>query len=404
MHIAYIVSQYPARSETFVAREMNQLARQGRRITLARLRWSDTQDGLRVPEADVLPLQWSPIRWCKGLGWALVNRPRALVQMARDIGTAPVLSSLWQRLLILALVSLALARTLEGRSVDHLRAHLLDSEAIAAYWIGSLLDRPFSVTLHTRKTRFPSPLLRRVARSTAFIAAISHETRRLAATMSGREARICTIRNGVSVSPTLPRSLPRTPPTWRLLAVGRLVEKKGFDVLVRACRLLRAWGRPVQCTLIGAGPQREALARQIRRNALQDRMTLRGAQPNAEVYRALRRHDLLVAPSRPASDGDRDGIPTVLIEALSQGVPVVASAFAAIPELVQDGETGRLVTPGAPVTLARTLHRLFDAPQHAARMGRNGREQIRRCFSVEREGRRLDTWIQHTSARSTPSD
>jgi glycosyltransferase involved in cell wall biosynthesis len=104
-----------------------------------------------------------------------------------------------------------------------------------------------------------------------------------------------------------------------------------------------------------------------------------------------------VAPCRLASDGDQDGLPTVLMEAMSCGLPVVASAFAAIPELVVDGKTGRLVPPDAPVALARTLRRLFDRPREALRMGLRGREHVRRHFRLEREADTLDAWIRATS-------
>ena len=398
MEIAYIVSQYPARSETFIAREVKELLVQGNRLLIAPLRWSDTGEGIRVEGADVLGLQWNPLDWVLSLAWAAARRPRQVLQMGRDICTAPLFSGLWGRLLVLSLVSLTLARELDGRSVDHLRAHFLDSEAIATSWISRLLDVPFSVTVHTLKTRFPTPLLQRVAQTASFCVTISGETKRMVENLTGGRMQVVVIRNGVTVpSSARFRSGPVAPPDWRLLAVGRLVAKKGFNTLFDACALLRDWGRPFRCDIIGDGPCRGRLTEHARRLRIERHVTFYGAQPNHEVYRALRQHDVLVAPCRLASDGDRDGLPTVLMEALSCGVPVVASAFAAIPELVTDGETGRLVPPNAPVALARTLRRLFDQPRHALRMGREGREQVRRRFQLEREVERLDAWMRTTS-------
>ena len=398
MEIAYIVSQYPARSETFIAREVKELLVQGNRLLIAPLRWSDTGEGIRVEGADVLGLQWNPLDWVLSLAWAATRRPRQVLQMGRDICTAPLFSRLWGRLLVLSLVSLTLARELDGRSVDHLRAHFLDSEAIATSWISRLLDVPFSVTVHTLKTRFPTPLLQRVAQTASFCVTISGETKRMVENLTGGRMQVVVIRNGVTVpSSARFRSGPVAPPDWRLLAVGRLVAKKGFNTLFDACALLRDWGRPFRCDIIGDGPCRGRLTEHARRLRIERHVTFYGAQPNHEVYRALRQHDVLVAPCRLASDGDRDGLPTVLMEALSCGVPVVASAFAAIPELVTDGETGRLVPPNAPVALARTLRRLFDQPRHALRMGREGREQVRRRVQLEREVERLDAWMRTTS-------
>jgi glycosyltransferase involved in cell wall biosynthesis len=402
MEIAYIVSQYPARSETFIAREMEQLLVQGNRLLIAPLRWSDTGEGIRVKGADVLGLQWNPLDWAFSLAWAAARRPRRVAQMGRDVCTVPLFSGLWWRLLVLSLVSLALARELNDHSVDHLRAHFLDSEAIATFWVSRLLEIPFSVTVHTLKTRFPTSLLRRVGQTASFSATISEETKRMADNLTGGRTQIVLIRNGVTVpSSVRTRTSPLAPPDWRLLAVGRLVEKKGFDTLLDACALLRTWERPFRCDIIGDGPRRDRLAEQARRLRIERHVTFHGAQPNEEVYRAFRRHDILVAPSRTSPDGDRDGLPTVIIEALSCELPVVASAFAAIPELVADGETGRLVPPDAPVALARALRRLFDRPRHTFRMGRRGREQVRRHFQLGREVTKLNAWIRATSRLST---
>ncbi|MCS3677765.1 glycosyltransferase involved in cell wall biosynthesis [Salinibacter ruber] len=405
MEIAYIVSQYPARSETFIAREVKELLVQGNRLLIAPLRWSDTGEGIRVEGADVLGLQWNPFDWVLSLAWAATRRPRQVLQMGRDICTAPLFSGLWRRLLVLSLVSLALARELDDRSVDHLRAHFLDSEAIAAFWVSRLLGIPFSITVHTLSTRFPTPLLRHVAQATSFCAVSGNGTKRMMKGMANRQNRVGLIRNGVSLPSTVrSRAFPLVAPVWRLLAVGRLVEKKGFDTLLDACALLRDWGRPFRCDIIGDGPCRDRLTEHARRLRIERHVTFCGAQPNHEVYRALRQHDVLVAPCRLASDGDRDGLPTVLMEALSCGVPVVASAFAAIPELVTDGETGRLVPPNAPVALARTLRRLFDQPRHAFRMGREGREQVRRRFRLEQEVETLDARIRTPPRASTFGD
>lgn len=396
MNITYILSQYPARSETFIAREMRELVRRGDDLTIARLRWSDTGSGMRVEDATVLDLHWNPIDWLLGLGWGIAKAPRVILRIGRDIGTAATLSSLWWRLLVLALVALALGRSLRRQPPDHLRAHLLDSEAIVARWLSQLLGVPYSVTIHTLTTRFPPPLLRRTVEDASFCATISQETKHMVEALASQTPPVRLIRNGVRI-PVCPSRSQRTSSPVRLLIVGRLIEKKGFDVLLDACSLLRAWIRPFQCTVIGDGPLRPSLEDQARQQGLTPFVTFHGAQPNEEVLRAIRRHDILAMPSRPTETGDRDGIPTVLIEAMAHGTFVVASAFAAIPELIADGETGRLVPPGDPEALARALARAVDRPQEVARMRMRGRARIVRDFNLAREVGTLQTLIRSTT-------
>lgn len=397
MEIAYIVSQYPARSETFIAREMRELCTRGHDLTIARLRWSDTNAGIEVSDAEVLPLKWNPIAWLLGVQWAARRAPQALARMGRDLLSSARPSVTWARLLVLSLISLALARTLHTTSIDHIRAHFLDSEAIASYWVSDLLDVPFSLTLHTLKTRFSSSLLTRVVEGASFCAVISKDAKGRLGTTAARPNEIVLIRNGVRRPGEPPPPLTSVPSPWKLLAVGRLVDQKGFDVLIEACEHLDAWNYSFHCTIIGDGPLRSPLEAQTHQRNVVSQVTFRGAQSNEAVLRAMRQHHVLVMPSRPARDGTRDGIPTVLIEALAHGMPVVASDFAGIPELIKDGITGNLVPPNAPIELACVLRDLFEDPQQTSSMGKAGRERVRHEFDLETEINKLEEEIsKHT--------
>lgn len=396
MNVAYILSQYPARSETFIAREMQELASFDNDLTIARMRWSDTGDGLQVENADVLRLHWHPIDWSLGMAWGLYRHPRALLRMGRELFYASLFSKLWWRLLILCLITLALARTLCDRPTEHLRAHFLDSESIAAYWLSRLLDVPFSITLHTTYTRFPTPLAKRVVRYACFCAATSVETKKFA-TQLDKDGEVTLIRNGIHIpsSRSSPVSLSDT--RCDLVAVGRLVEKKGFDTLLHACHLLQAWLRPLRCDIIGDGPLLETLKKNAYELNIDSYVHFRGAQPNSHVIRTLRSKDVLVMPSRPAKNGDRDGIPTVLIEAMAHGTLVVASNFAGIPDLVDHGRTGVLVPPNDPFALAYRLNELFHRPKWRDSMRKRAHKHVRKHYSIEREVRTLNHLIRDGS-------
>ena len=166
-------------------------------------------------------------------------------------------------------------------------------------------------------------------------------------------------------------------------ASGRLVEKKGFGVLVRAIAALRDQGVELQCRIVGEGPQREELERLIEACDISDRVELLGARSNDEVRELMGRSSLFVLACQPDSSGDRDGIPVVLMEAMASGLCAVAGDLPAIRELVIDGETGVMVAPGDVDELVDVLASLASDTGRAKRLGARGRARVSEEFSRE---------------------
>jgi glycosyltransferase involved in cell wall biosynthesis len=167
-----------------------------------------------------------------------------------------------------------------------------------------------------------------------------------------------------------------------LLSVGRLVEKKGTDVLLEAlARLPR--GLHWRLTHVGGGPLKERLARRAKALGISERVTWRGARTQTEVLGEYRAADLFVLASRVAGDGDRDGLPNVLMEAQSQGLACVATRVSAIPELVEDGVSGVLVNPEDPEALASALAALIADPDRRRALGEAGRRRVDANFRLE---------------------
>ena len=169
-----------------------------------------------------------------------------------------------------------------------------------------------------------------------------------------------------------------------VLAVGQLREKKGFAHLVDACDRLRARGSTFECRIIGGGPHRAALQAQIRAARLDDHVVLMGALPQEDVVAWYRQAGVFVLPCVVTPDGQVDGIPNVVPEAMAMGVPIVSSALPAIRELVVDERDGLLVAPGDADALAAAIGRLLDDPQLAARLAGAGRRTVVEHFDVER--------------------
>jgi glycosyltransferase involved in cell wall biosynthesis len=165
----------------------------------------------------------------------------------------------------------------------------------------------------------------------------------------------------------------------RLLTVGRAVEKKGLDTLVDALSLLPAdlhW----HWTHIGGGELWEELQAQVKRLSLQDRVSLLGTRAQTEIIEAYRSSDLFILPCRIAGDGDRDGLPNVLVEAQSQGLACISTPVSAIPELIEDGVNGTLIEPNDPALLARTIERVVRDPALRQRFGAAGANRVHAKF------------------------
>jgi len=171
----------------------------------------------------------------------------------------------------------------------------------------------------------------------------------------------------------------------RLLFVGRMVEKKGLPDLVAACALLRARGFPVECRLVGAGPLEPALREQVRTLGLETVVEFREPASQEEVALAhLPAASAFVLPCRIASDGDRDGLPTTLLEAMARGVPVVSTRLPGIPEAVPDGEAGLLAEPGDVSGLADAIVRTLGDRAGARKRARFARQHVERLFDARR--------------------
>jgi glycosyltransferase involved in cell wall biosynthesis len=174
-----------------------------------------------------------------------------------------------------------------------------------------------------------------------------------------------------------------------VLCVSRLVPKKGIDTLVTAFGLLADDRPALTLEIIGGGPLDLALRRQVRGLALEDRVQFRGAVPSSEVRTALYRCAMLVLPCRIDASGDRDGLPTVLLEALACGTPVVTTRILGLPELVRDGETGLLVEPDDPTGLAVAIAVLLDDPDRAAALGAAGRALVAQLHDQDQSAAQL---------------
>jgi glycosyltransferase involved in cell wall biosynthesis len=168
-----------------------------------------------------------------------------------------------------------------------------------------------------------------------------------------------------------------------ILAVGRLVHKKGFHDLVKACRILVDHGVKFYCVIVGEGPEKGRLEDLIHNSGLEEYVALPGPVPQDRLLQDYYTNaSLLVQPSVVSPDGDKDGIPTVIVEALAIGLPVVATEISGIGEAVIDEDTGLIVRPGDPEALAKTMEKLLADPERTRRLAEGGRRMVETRFNL----------------------
>jgi glycosyltransferase involved in cell wall biosynthesis len=271
-----------------------------------------------------------------------------------------------------------LAECLAERSVDGLHAYFAHVPAAVAEQAAEHLAVPFGFSVHAkdaRKVQRPE-LVARAARA-ACVIACNHD---VADELQAAGAPAHLVPHGVDLRRFTPAP-PYDGRTLRLLAVGRLVEKKGFDVLIAALsRLTAEW----TLRLVGDGPEKGRLAAQVRTAGLAGRVTFVGACTHAELPAEYALADVVVVPSVVDSSGDRDGLPNVVLEAMASGRPVVGTSVGAIDAAVIDGETGLLVAPRSADALARALWLLAADPARRRTMGERARAHVARHYDLTR--------------------
>ncbi|MBN1607643.1 MAG: glycosyltransferase [Polyangiaceae bacterium] len=383
----FLLWGFPEPTQTFIHREMLEMARRGLPVRLVAVRRRAVDPG---PELSPLlhrtlwlghPVLTATRGSARGLrsGWRF---RRAIDRMLALPHRSP-----WHRLRGLAMVSLAadIAPRLEQEGTRYLHAHFGAYQAELAMALAWLLEIPFGVTFHAVDIWSDANALgSKIAAASVALTCTENNARHLRQEAGPHANRVHLVRHGLDLT-RLPAVAPLPPaerPRW--LAVGRLVKKKGFVHLIDAVELLRRRGKKVQVTILGDGPERAALERRTRTLGLQGQVDLPGHAPSRPVWDELRRSRGLVAPSVRAADGNVDGIPNVILEAMAMARPVVASELSGIPEVVLPGETGLLVRPGDASGLADALEELSSADERAAPMGRAGRDLVFAEYDVRK--------------------
>ena len=399
LFVLYIIDDFHSVSQTFVRNEIAALRARGVKVATFSLHPTGCQpDSPAIQHPTTRALLRAGGRLC------LTQRGRALLKKA--------LSGPWGRSQSRQLFALLVARHIAAYHPppDHIHAHFFGRCSDIAYYLQRLLHVPYSVTGHAGDVLAPlnDCLLRRNASDAAGLVAaseiIARQLRAIAPT--AKPNRTITVRIGIAseilAQPTAASTLPHDNEPIRLVTVARLVPKKGFDAIVAAAVSLRERGVPFVWRIAGDGPLKSSIFAALTRAHLAGSVELLGPCTHVDALALIREAHAFVLPCIRTPDGDSDGLPAVLIEALALGTPVVTTATGAIPELVRHEHTGLIVPESDGLAVADAIERLRSTPRLYACLAERGRKLTSADYVLEKQIARLHNFFLTLSDESQP--
>ncbi len=390
--VLQLVSSSAVIPSTFVLREVRQLRELGFEMVIGQLRpvlRDMNLSGFDELADIVVKPRWLSLECLSGILYYAMKQPNRLWRyVALIFRCAPEFKNLIKMIYVL-FASVILAYRHRVYRAGHVRAHFLHTEALAAYFVSGLLQVPYSITVHTVVVRFHTQVVREVLQKASFLVADTHQVYEFLQLEGVPCERIRLIRNGLRLDELTfqHKSVISTPPI--VLAAGYLVPKKGFEFLLKACHLLRQRRVRFRCLVVGDGVERSKLNKLISGLGLESEVEMLGDLSFEELKKRYYHAAIFVMPSVTVSDGATDGLPTVVLESMACGTPVIGTRTAAIPEVVFDGKTGLLVPAGDPEAIADRIELLLSEDALRSSLAREGRHLIEREFDLQRNSQTL---------------
>jgi glycosyltransferase involved in cell wall biosynthesis len=405
--LAYVVNKFPVLSETFIANEIRELRRRGLDIQVYSLFQPEESERLprteeQIPVYYYLPTL-SPFSLIKShMGFFLRHMGayvKTLFYVLRNRGKGHSLFKTVfcmirgeqppkhdrQDMVLHFILAVPLAKRIVQDDVSLIHAHFMDAAASVVLCLSGLSRIPYSISAHAYDIFTPQENFDQKFESAEFILTCTHYNKHyISETHPHLNAdKIKVIYHGINLDRFQPDRTPKAKPPV-ILSVGRLVPKKGFFSLLHACKALKLKQIPFRCRIIGDGPERPRMEMFVKLNNLVDEVEFTGAVDPADMVAEYRQATLFVLPCVVEENGNRDGIPNVIAEAMAMTLPVVSTTVSGIPELVRHGKTGYLVEPGQVDDLVAYMIELLNSKDRRREMGREGRNMVTEVFDASR--------------------
>lgn len=385
--VAYLFERFPSFGQTFCYREVAELERQGMRVHVFSIRQPAGEPAQDWDPEIVQRVHYLPEEK------ALVPEVDRRLKTRAVSGQARTAITEWGRQsdFLRLYQAIYIGVRLQEKGLRHIHAHFAGMAARTAYWINEFFGTPFTFTAHANDIFAPRDfvvsLAKLIERAAGVVTVSDYAVRLLQERFQESRQKIHRVYNGVDLSRFSATDFAGPPP--QIVSIGRLIEKKGFRDLISACALLRSRGVTFQCRIIGEGPLEESLRAQVAAEGLAQVVELTGPQTQTEIAKRLAHTTVFALPCTREADGGMDNLPTVIMEAMAAGLPVISTPLAGVPEMVEDGVNGLLVPERNPSVLADAIARLLDNPGEARALGNRGREIAREKFSIETSARQL---------------
>jgi colanic acid/amylovoran biosynthesis glycosyltransferase len=386
-NFAYVFERFPSFGQTFCYREVAELSRQGITPPIFSIRSPKNE-----PAQD----------WDKGIVERVHYLPeeKELLEDVRRASkkrrlTSEIIAALdewgWRTDFLRLYQAVYVGLRLQQMGIRHVHAHFAGMAARTAFWIERFFPITFSFTAHANDIFAPRDfaigLDSLVGAARVIVTVADYAARFLQERFPNHADRIYRVYNGLNLAEFSRADFSAAPPL--VVAMGRLIAKKGFADLICACGLLAERGKSFQCEIIGEGPLENELRGKIEQLDLRNRIALSGAKRQREVRQRLAAANVFVLPSVMDPEGGMDNLPTVIMEAMATGLPVVSTVIGGIPEMVIENETGFLVQPGDAVALAEAIEKVISNRSVAQTLGQAGQERAEKLFSIEKNVREV---------------